>query len=295
LSRHVLYDAILGSYTARQVRNVQITSNGQVIHGLTSDGTLAELFGGRKDIRVSLDTEDVAGVIGAAADIETAGLPISAGTITIPFEKRSHLSTFASGSNHYALTGANGLVIPTSFQADGAGNASASLELITFSTNGTTAPLAEATSQALGSTAFNALYALGPVVLNGTTLTRVAGVVIRTGLVAAPEWNSAETYPREVFIRPPILPTIEIRCYDVEEITGALGGWLAGTSLVVYFRKRAAGGTFVADLTAQHLKFSFADGIVDAGLGGSGVGDDATKTYIFHGELLTAVGSQAIS
>jgi len=298
MSRHSLYDAILGSgLTLRQIRNANLTANGQVINGVLSDGTLGDVIGGRKDLRATFESDDVATVCGVA-NIGTAGIAVASGTITIPMRKRANLGTFASGANHYAVSGANGLIVPTQFAVSDTGPATVGLEAIFTSTDGETAPVSELTAQSLGTSQFAALYGLGPIVVTTTgpvnlVLDRPGGFTVRPGITTRPEFARGKNYAEEAFIIPPLLPVIEITCYDLETITAALGGWHAVTALTCYMRKRSPTG-FVADSTAEHIKFSFADAVADSSIAASGPGQDGMKTYTFYGEALTITPSSAI-
>lgn len=289
---YTIYDAILGSLTLRQVTDAAVMGDGEVMNALLSNGTLAEILAGRKDVRARFSTLDVASVCGVV-DIATKGLAIQAGTITIPYQKRENFSTFASGSTHYALTGANALVVPTSFSASENGNATASLDVIFASTDGTTAPVTESSAAALGSTSHSSLYSLGPVSINGTALDCPVNLTINTGITTRQQYCKGNIYPVEIYLTPPITPSIEISGPGLDQVLGALGGWVAGTSLVAYFRKRAPTG-FVADATAEHIKFSFADGLIRSSVSGS-QGQDASKSISFFGESLVVTANSAIT
>lgn len=297
MSRHSIYDATLGSLTLKQVRGTQLTANGQPINGVTSDGVLSEIFGGRKDLRSTFETDDVDGVA-AVANFVTQGLAVTSGTILVPFQARQNKATFAAGESHYAVSGANGLIIPTGFSVADQGSATASLEAIFLSSDGNTAPVSELTAQSLSASSFNAMYGLGPVIIttSGPTdlvLTRPGGFSVRPGITTRVEFNGGRNYAEEVFIILPIVPTIEVTCYDLADFVGAIGGWNAITGLNCYFRKRAVAG-FVADGTSEHIKFSFADGLADAGISVSGPGQDGMKTYTFYGKALTVTRATAI-
>lgn len=289
---YTIYDAILGSLTLRQVTDASVMGDGEVMNALLSNGTLAELFAGRKDVRARFTTEDVAGVCGVA-DIATKGLAISSGTITIPLQKRANFGTFEAGSTHYALTGANALVIPQSFSASENGNATAALDVIFASTDGTTAPVTESSTAALGSTQHSSLYSLGPVSINGTPIDCPVNLTINTGITVRQQYCKGNIFPVEIYLTPPITPSIEISGPGVHQLLGSVGGWVAGTALVAYFRKRSTTG-FVADGVAEHIKFSFADGLIRSSVSGS-QGQDASKSITFFGESLVVTAASAIT
>lgn len=298
MSRHVLYDATLGALALKQVRNANLTSNGQVINAVTSAGVLADIMGGRKDLRATFESDDV-GSVAAVANIATAGLAVSGGTIAIPFLARSNLSTFAAGASHYAVSGTNGLIVPTQFAVQDTGPATVGLECVFVSTDGETAPVSELGSQTLAASSFVGLYGMGPVVVTtagpvNTVLDRPSGFTVRPGITMRPEFARGKNYAEEAFIVPPVVPVIEVTCYDLDSLLGSLGGWGAILGLTCYLRKRSQTG-FVADASLAHIKFSFADGITDVGISGSGGGADALKTYTFYGEALTIAAGVAIT
>jgi hypothetical protein len=290
---HSLYDAVLGALALKQVTNVDFSANGEPLEGIVSGGIdVAEYFGGPADFRASFDTEDLASVA-AVSNIATAGLAVASGTITIPWQKRADLSTFASGSNHYTLSGTNALIVPSRFDLPAQDNASASLECVFVSSDGDTVPVGVNVSQALASQSFVGLYGLGPVSVNGTVLTEVLGATITPGIRLDARMYE-KNYARNVHIIAR-RPVIEIRTYDLPGLSALGPAWGVGTACVVYARRRS-GVSWALDAATSHVKFSFADGIIKpvAGLSGAGNGD-GTRTLRFFGESLVVTGSSAIT
>jgi len=299
MSRSAIYDAVLGALTLRQCRAANVTSNGRVIQSLRSDGQLGNLYGGPKDVRASWESEDVGGVAVAVAAADPFKIAVSAGTISIPWQKRADLGTFATGSNHYAVTGANGLIVPTEFRCEGDGNATVALEAAFKSTNGVAVPVSESATAALASSQVNAVYALGPIVITvggvPYTFSDVAGLTVRTGVTMRPLFHAGQTYARQIVIQPPWVPVMEIRCYELGALLGSVGGWAAVDAVEAFLRKRDPLGTFVADNVAEHLKFSFADAIGDASIAGQGGDGDAMVTHAVTGLDLTIAANVAIA
>lgn len=287
MSTFTTYDAVLGSTTLRQVQNVNVTSNGQVVNGTMSSGLLGQLFGGQKDIRAAITTQDVGAV--AASPM----FNVSAGTITIPAIKRADMATFSSGSDHYALSGTKGMVVANSFSASDTGAATAEVEVIFLSTDGATAPVSESSAASLAAEAFAGLYSLGPVSINSTLVDCARSMNISTGVRIEPEFCNGNNYAITAFNKPPITPSISIEGPGLGQFLGAIGGWTTGTALVGYLRKRTTAG-FVADNVAEHIKFSFADGILDAGWTAAN-GGDASKSITFRGEILVITPNSVIA
>lgn len=287
MSTFTTYDAVLGSTTLRQVQNVNVTSNGQVVNGTMSSGLLGQLFGGQKDVRAAITTQDVGAV--AASPM----FNVSAGTITIPAIKRADMATFSSGSDHYALSGTKGMVVANSFSASDTGAATAEVEVIFLSTDGATAPVSESATASLAAEAFAGLYSLGPVSINGTLVDCARSMNISTGVRIEPEFCNGNNYAITAFNKPPITPSITVEGPGLGQFLGAIGGWTTGTALVGYLRKRTTAG-FVADNVAEHIKFSFADGILDAGWTAAN-GGDASKSVTFRGEILVITPNSVIA
>jgi hypothetical protein len=289
---HALYDAVAGSLTLRQVTAANFTNNGAPIEGTYSNGLdVAEFFAGPSDARATFETEDIASVA-AVANIGTAGLEISAGTISIPWAERANQSTFSGAGAHFSLTSANGFLIPTRFSVPSVGNASCGLELIFLSSDGDTQPVAITTGVTLAGQAFTGLYGLGPVAINGTTLDQVTGFTVTPGLSV-----EVKFYGRNYVTQTHIVmrrPVIEVTTEDLDTLSALGPMWGVGTSIVAYARHRVS-TSWAADATASHIKFSGTDGIVKpADMGASGSGD-GSRTIRFHLETLTIAGSSAIT
>lgn len=290
---NALSDATLGSLTLLQVTGADFSANGDPIPGVTTSGIdVAEYFGGPVDLRASFTTEDIASVC-AVSNIATAGLTVSAGTIAIPYRLRANLSTFAAGSSHYILSGTHGMIYPTSFNIPSGGSATASLECIFVSSDGATVPVAVNVSQALGSEAFNAIHTLGPVSINGTTIDKVTNVTVTPGLGLLVEFYR-HNFLVDCFIVSR-RPMIEVTTYDLAALSALGSAWGIGTAVVAYARKRD-GTSFVADATAEHCSFTFADGIVKpVMISGGAASTHASRTLRFFGEALVVSGATAIT
>lgn len=289
----VVYDAVLGALTLKQVTRTAYSLNGTPIAGMASGAAdPSEYFGGRADPSCTFESADVAGVLGGVS--VTAGLAIASGTITIPWNKRSNGGTFAGSGSHVALSGANGLLIPTRFSANQDDEAAmAELQLFFRSTDGATEPVAEATSQTLAAQSFNAQYALGPGSINGTAVPELVGVSINPGITVEPQAVNGGIYPTALFITMR-RPTIDFIFEDLDALATYSAQFTAMTAAIAYFRKRS-GASFVADATEEHIKFSFADGIITTEtVSGSGV-NRAQATLRCYGETLTASAASAIA
>lgn len=289
-----VFTATLGSLTLNQVRSSAFNANGQAVEGVTSGAVdVSQYFGGQIDFRATFESGDLASVA-AVSNVGTAGIAVSSGTITIPYQVRANKGTFAAGGSHYSLSGTDGLIWPTSFALPAGGDASASLECLFLSSDGDTIPVSVNTGVTLSAETFQSNYTLGPVSVNGTALSNVTGVTVTTGIEVTPVFYRFNYAPQGFIVRR--RPMIDITFYDLDTLNALGAGWGTGTACVVYARKRAVTG-FVADITAEHIAFSFADGLVQPvqNIAGEGVGGNSTRTLRFMGESLTVTGSSAIT
>jgi hypothetical protein len=203
-------------------------------------------------------TNDIAGVLAGIS--VTTGLNVTSGTITIPYRKRVSGGTYASGSNHYTLAATNGLTIIESIQVADSAEATASLKTVFISTDGFTVPVTENTGAALSNQTFNAVHALGTVVIDGTAVTDVQSVTINTGINLVPYRVGGAVYPTQIFITARD-PYIDLVFKDHNAMAGQGPLFEAATSAVIGLRKRSDGGTFVADGTAEHCTITSSTGI----------------------------------
>lgn len=281
---HALYDAAIGALALRQVTAASFSNNGAPIEGTYSNSLdVSEHFAGPSDARATFETEDLASVA-AVANIGTAGMEVSGGTISIPWAQRANQSTFAGAGAHFSLAGTDGFLIPTRFSVPSIGNASCGLELIFLSSDGDTQPVGITTGVTLAGQAFTGLYGLGPVAINGTTLSQVTGFTVMPGLsVEVKFYGHNYVSQTHITMRRPV---IEVTTEDLDTLSALGPMWGVGTSIVAYARHRS-GTSWVADATTTHIKFSGTDGIIKpADMGASGAGD-GSRTIRFHLEALT--------
>lgn len=295
-----VYDAILGGLTLRQVMRTAYSPNGNILAGRQS-GALdpSQFYGGPAEPVASFDSADVAGVLAGLS--VTAGLAVAAGTITIPFNERSNGGTFAAGSSHETISGANGLIVPNSFSANQDDPAAmATLECHFRSTDGLTNPVSVNANQALAAQAFNAQFAMGPVGIelgsegSSSQLTGVSGVTINPGLTVIKEKYDGAIFPTRLFISQRD-PSIDLTFVDLAGLVRFRSIYQALVSIVVYFRKRTDGGTFVADNVTEHIGFSFGTGITQVQQVGANGNATGSHTVRIYGKTLTASAATAIA
>ena len=293
-----VYDAIIGSgNNLRQVVSSQYSPNGNIILGSAS-GAIdpSALYGGPANPTVLFETADVAGALGLMS--VTAGLHVSSGTITIPYNKRVNGAAFAGSTSHMTISGTNALIIPV--QISGSQDNPAvilTVQVIFYSSTGLANPVTFNTGASLAAQAFNAQYDFGPVYADlGSGSAQVAeatGWTVNTGMVVVPRRYNGGVYPSKVFIAQRN-PTIEITFEDFDDAAAFGTVYDALTSCAVYARKRTDGGTHVADATEEHCKFSFGAGIADIKTLGGSERTNGQASIMLTGKALTAATTSAI-
>lgn len=288
-----VYDAVLGALTLKQVSNTTY-SEGKTVIAATKSGDVdpAQYYANRAEPKATFESTDIAGVLGGIS--VTAGLSISSGTITIPYRKRAQGATFAGSSAHVALSGTNGLLIPTSFSSSQDQEASTvSLELWFRSTDGATDPVTSATGASLASQSFNVSYDHGPVLVNASEVAEVTGFTVNPGIEVRAKRYQGLPFPTALYIVQR-RPTIDLEFEDFDDAEAFVGTVTAMSSCACYMRKLADGSSHVAEATAEHVKFSFTDGIVTLEtLSASGT-EDGTATVRLYGDTLAASATNAI-
>lgn len=282
-------DAILGSDTIRQIHNSSHATNQTHWKGRTSGGGVIQTVSAKSIGEVTtLTSSDIGGLLALNTNaFVSAGLFLSASTITVPYSKRADGALIASGSSHPWLTGAKALIIPTTLEASNdADYATCTFEIHWLSADGLAKGCDDATGNALGSQSANAFYTLGPAYINGTAIAGVQSVRVTAGLeVVKPPLGSGSVAPIRASIKQ-ATPTIEITVNDFESIAGTVGDATAMTSANVYFKQRADSGIFGS--SSSFCRCTFAAGLADTNTVSVSNNDDGSATITLHGKALTA-------
>lgn len=290
-------DAVFDGTNIRQVTNSSHRTSQVTRQATTSGGaTVSQVSGIIAEEVTTLSSADLAALIALNTNtFISAGLGVSSGTVTVPYKERSQGAFFAAGSNHNALSGANCLIVPTSIEAsqDEEVGASLTMDVHWRSTDGETKGATFSTGNALAAQDFNAEFSLGKVEFNTTEIDGVQSVRVIPGITVIKSRSKGGQYPVNISIQE-VLPMLEITVDDMSEATPA-GGWTAMTSANVYFRKRSDSGLYVADITAEHIKITFAAGLktvesLEASDNGNG-----TTTITLKGKAFTASAASAIT
>jgi hypothetical protein len=209
--------------------------------------------------RLSLTTQQVAGVLGK---ITSKGLVLATG-----FEVYNQLVSLSTGlrtagSVHQKLAIATGIVVPRRLSCSHGQVARLTLEVIGVNAAGSTNPVVITENSALPTVVAPVLHTLGPVKINGSEILGVQSVDVDFGIAVAVHAGSGAVFPQACFVTE-IKPRITITVDDAAVLATLTAAGLAQTATdsVVYFRKMAANGTRVTDITAEHVSVTVDDGL----------------------------------
>lgn len=286
-----LADAIIGSgNSVVQMTEGRFAYNASVIRGTTSSGLVPnEYYGGFAEPKWTGTSRDIGGVLGIV-DV-ASGLALSSEAIEFPFRKRAASGTFGGSSAHDTINCTDALVVATEIAFSKDDDATIGLEAYIISTDGTD-PITINTAQTIAADAHNARWALGPVSINGTAIENVVNVSVPTGVRVKTE-RLGGNFPQQANIVEQS-PTMTITFKNFAEAQGFAAAHTAMTAAIVYGRKRS-GASFVANGTAQHVKLSFGDGLIQLDGMGAQQGADGTGTVTLFGESLTCAPASAIT
>jgi hypothetical protein len=298
MAKHfVCADALFNATNIRQVATANHATNQEHVKAMNSGGAAVVMVSGKSSGEI---TQIVSGDLAALIALNSnafcsAGLSLLASTITVPFKIRSAGALFASGSNNVHLTGANALIVPTSFEASQDGDfALANVDIHWLSSDGVAKGCDDASGVAVATQAFNAIHTLGPCYINGTLIAGVQSAKINPGIeVVKPPLGSGSNFPVFASIKM-VTPTIQLTVNDFDAVLGTIGDFTAMTSANIYFKKRNDSGVFVAGATAEHLRFTFAAGLADTENISVNGNEDGSSTITLHGKTLTASAAVAL-
>lgn len=296
-----VYDAVVGSTTIRQITNTRFSSGLEQSIGRYSGGLDPQaIYVMKSEPTVSFETEDLATALAIGTDtFSSVGSHISSGTITIPFQRRSLGGTFAGAGANMRLNATHALFVPTSISGNQGDDAKLSIEGHFYNTTGLTTPVTASVNQNLASQAYVAKYAMGTAFITpsggaSTQLVEVVGITVNPGITVMTEYYNGGVYPQKVFItrREPVIE-ITVKSFDDLYTYGPIGAVVDGC--VVYFRKRADGGTFASDASSVHISFSFGAGLAVIQDISASANDNGTGTIRITGKALTCDTTAALA
>lgn len=182
-------------------------------------------------------------------------------------QKVAEGGTRDAGAVHRLMKGSKGLVVLGSLSCQHQQDAELTLTTI-LTYDGTNDPIVVADNVSLPAGIVDTeRFSLGPIFLNAIAVTGHRSVNVNFGVQAVSEGSESEIWDRFAYIRE-IMAEITIAGVDVSLLAAAkiplIGVLLtqpnppANTNTRIFFRKRASGGTFVADGTAVHVRLNAA-------------------------------------
>lgn len=193
--------------------------------------------------------------------------------------KYDDLGHFASGSVHVQNLFSRAMLWLTALRAsqdiDGMiVPAVADLAVLPVS-DGTNDPLTRNTAQALpAATAETSYYCLGPVLINGTAMTRVAGWALTQACQVQTDSSSGSRWPRTAHERATShMLGIDFRT-PVPLTDFGLGGAAISATIVLYLTKCAATAERVAAATEEHIKLTINHGTITPRRAAGSLGGD---------------------
>lgn len=223
--------------------------------------------------------------IASALDLLTAqGADVGALTGGLSFyaQKNAFGGARASGSVHRKYNFADGIAVPRTLSCDYQGDASLDAEVVARY-DGSNDPIVVTDSSALGTAPTDdERFTLGPLEVFGKTLTHWRGLEIDFGIMLRILGADSDIWPTFVGIQT-VAPTLTLRGIDIEWLKSTniplTGAAATHANTEVWLKKRTQGSTFVADTTAEHIKFTAA-GIAYIGEAGSASGSDPSEVTL---------------
>lgn len=231
----------------------------------------------------TFDTTGIAKALDVAA---FTGKKITSGTvITMFFQKTAGGSTRSGATSHVKLIMNEGLLMPTGLTVTN--DQPAILSFTAIATHdGANEPLAVTINQSLiGTPSIDQAFTVGPIKLNGTTITEIQSMDMDFGINAQILGGDGEGEVTYVYITR-IQPRIRAVTLDVETVLNTFGfGAIAqsatpGEESVAYLRKFDEGSSRVADGTAEHISFLQHQGQIHTSEGSATEDGEATATLV---------------
>ncbi len=238
-----------------------INTGSQVSNEITSGNVYAEFLAltGQQPV-AAFSTMQIARALDNVPILGTSIAGLGAG-LKFYLRKHEEGATRTAGSAHNKYTITEGIIVPTSLTVDHQGDASISYDIV-ITYDGSNSPIVLTVNQALpGSQLDDQRFTLGKVVLESITFDHLKQMTINFGVSAVSEGADSEIWDRYASIRS-VLPSLTLSGIDPDWFADAkvplLGLAVTHANTAFYLRKRANGNSFVADVTAEHIKFTAA-------------------------------------
>ncbi len=213
----------------------------------------------KQDPKLTFTTKHLAEALVAAS---VTGVAIAAGSTVIFYAQKWLKGGMRTpGSSHLTYTLTEGLLVPRSLSVQHQQDATLGYEaLITWDGSNDPIVLAATAAVPAASTA-KELFSLGGITLGSIAIPAAQSLEIDFGITAEQYGADSDVWPTLAAISE-IKPTLTLKGLDATLVKSAgiplLGKVATHADTTIYLRKRAAGGTFVADATAEHIKLTAA-------------------------------------
>lgn len=261
----------INQITSRSI-NPGIESMIETNDGLVDPSFAAVMF---QRPMASFSTTAIARALGYAG---ISALSVSATPVELWFQQVAAGGTRLTGANSTKFGFARGILCPKSIDASNdSGAATIDYEMAAVSVDGTTSPLTMAIGQTMPSIVTDREYfTVGPLSVNGTAIPGIQSTKIDLGISVAVEGGDGHAYPTLSYIESRrVVCTFRTKTINILDTIGFFAAQ-GTTDSVFYLRKVAAGGTRVADATAQHIRFTVDEGMISV----SDVGGEKAEAEI---------------
>lgn len=257
---HTMTAQAAGAVYVDGVRDMQVNNALQTRtegHDGVPYNTFGSLISGRPTARFS--TSDIAQLLDEVS--VSAGMLIDAdGThpgVVLYAQRMAQGGTrdAVGAGTHISVTVENGMLVPQSLTATHQDMATLTAQLFARQ-SGAVDPLTYDLAADLDAVTPDSTdqWTIGPVDLNGTPLDGIQSLNVDFGFDVVAEGRDSDIFPTFVSIRK-VQPSITIQSHHVDLMTTLTNQGLFQTAgqVRIFLRKRAEGGTFIADATPVHI------------------------------------------
>lgn len=200
---------------------------------------------------------NIAGILGK--DIGTL-----AGGLNLYGHQHAPGGTRTAGATHLKYNVLQGLLIPVSLSVAHQGDATLNCRIVVIHDGSANDPIIKTGSVALpAGIVDNEAFTLGKSTVGSFLIGQKTSMEINFGINVKTEASDSDIFPTFISIEN-VGPSLTINTTDLDIMNAAkipqTGLVCTHANTIIHLRKRLAGGTFVADGTAEHIKFT-ADGI----------------------------------
>lgn len=287
---HYVFDATVGASVIKQVAssnyspgNSERSSRGS---GAVDPAQIAMVYGAPTATFQSGDLSGVLTLISASTGLSLG----SSAALEIPFNRAVSGGTFDTDdatvlAKTTGASGATALLTIQQFSASEDTDATIDVLATLLSSDGFTHPVASSIGQTISGQAFNATFGFGGVSIDSSVDSRAVGATVTPGITIAVEPKfSGFNFPRQAAIiqRDPV---IEIEFADLEAAHAYGPNFEALTNAIVYFRKRADGGTYASG--SVNVTATFGAGLKSVQSVGAQSGTPGRTSVRLTGKALT--------